>query len=326
MKKPVRHLAVLGSGTYVPEKIVTNDYFAQDLGLNTSAQWIEEKTGIKSRRYSVDDNTSDLGVRAAEIAIARSGIDRRDIGFVIVATVTPDCTTPCTAAIVAEKLGLSDLFCFDVNNACPGFIYALDIASRYLDSGDARIGLVIGSDLGSRCVDFKSRDNCYFFADGAGAVVVSRGAQHQGVIATTMETIPLKDDLQIPGGVFDAEILRSGRNTVHMNGPVVKEFALSAFVRHLSKACEIAGCSISDLDAVIPHQANMRIIEAAAEKMSISRQRLITIVEEYGNTMGASIPMAFDTYLNRKGNGHSQLVALVGFGAGLSSACTILSL
>jgi 3-oxoacyl-[acyl-carrier-protein] synthase-3 len=325
--KPIkRNLELLATGSYAPERIITNEYFSEHLKLNTSADWIAEKTGIRSRRYSTRDNTSDMAAKAAELALSRSGIERSDVGFVIVATVTPDCATPCTAAIVAEKLGLTNLFCFDVNNACAGFIFALDIASRYVASGDAKYGLVIGADLGSRCVDFESRDNCYFFADGAGAVVVGPGTEHQGIVATTMETTPLSSDLNIPGGVFDAEILRSGRNTVHMNGQVVKEFALSAFVRHMTKASETAGCSVSDLAAVIPHQANMRIIEAAAVKMSIPKEKLITIVTEFGNTMGASIPMALDTYMQSRKNRHPELIALVGFGAGLSSACTILSL
>jgi 3-oxoacyl-[acyl-carrier-protein] synthase III len=313
---------VVGHAYHVPDRVIYNDYFSEQLGLDTSVEWIFNKTGIKERRYSESHvGSSDLAVTAAKSAAATFDIDLNDIGVIIVSTVTPDYLTPCTAIVIQQKLGLDAPICFDINNACPGFIFALDVASKMLDSVPGKLGLVIGADVGSKVVDFSSRANCYFFGDGAGAFIIKKG-ERPTLRSVVYETIGKAEVLNIPGGGFQNQ--NPGLNkTVYMEGAMVKEFAISSFVNQLAMACQAASIDTTDLDQVVPHQANMRIIEAGTKALNLNANKVFTIIEKYGNCMSASLPIALSCYLSQRID-KTENIGMVGFGAGLVSAGAVM--
>ncbi len=285
---------IAGCGGYLPPRIVTNADLAASL--DTSDDWIVRRTGIRQRHIADDGvKTSDLAVNAAEAALtdalARSGIRREDIGFVIVATSTPDNTYPATAARVQAKLGLTAGFAFDVQAVCSGFIYGLTLADNFVRLGQAKAGLVIGAETNSRILDWSDRGTCVLFGDGAGAVVVAAGAadEPRGILSTHLHTDGQGYDLlYVNGGVSSTQ----STGTVVMNGREVYRHAVARMAGAVTEALDINGLTAADITWLVPHQANMRIMESVAEKLGVPLERVVVTVDRHANTSAASIPLA----------------------------------
>jgi 3-oxoacyl-[acyl-carrier-protein] synthase-3 len=313
-RRRAHRATILASGSAVPPLVVGNEFFVQELGLNTSCQWIEERTGIRERRHAAPEvQASDIAADAARCAIERAGLTPQDIELIIVATSTPDYIMPSTACLVQQKLGARQAIAFDIVNACSGFAYALDCAARYLAT-EVEHAVVIGVDLGSRLVNFADRGTCIFFGDGAGAVVL--GAKGQGrILATALFSSGDAESLSVPIG-----------GAMSMDGRAIWTFAtrvLPQTVRHL---CADAGVTVDQIKLLVPHQANVNIIATSAAELGIPLERVAINIERYGNTLAASLPLALDEALQAGRAGPGDLVALVGFGAGLAWGGVLLEL
>ena len=302
----VRKATILGTGTCVPARVIDNDYFNRELGMDTTPEWIESRIGITQRHWSVDETSTELAVGAARTALDQAGLSAADIDVVIVATCTPDFTMPSTACLVQHQLGADRALAFDVVNACSGFVYALDAASRYLQGGDLRNALVIGVDRGSRLVDPHDRRTSVFFGDGAGAVVLNgRGAGR--VLASKLHSRGTSEPLFAPVG-----------GAMTMDGKAVWNFATEVLPSTVRELCDSARVSVDDIKLLVPHQANRNILATSAEILGLPLDRVAINIDRYGNTLAASIPIALHEAL---ADGRAQAgdkVALVGFGAGLA--------
>ena len=312
--KRTRHATILGTGVCVPERVVSNTYFSDELGLDTTAEWIERRIGIVQRHWATDETSADLAVGAARSALLNSGIEPEEIDVVIVATSTPDYTMPATACLVQGRIGATQALAFDVVNACAGYAYALDAASRYLQNGDLQTALVIGVDRGSRLVDPRDRTTSVFFGDGAGAAVVSNQGAGR-VLASKLYSSGNAEPLSVPVG-----------GTMAMDGKAIWKFATEVLPSTVNELCREAGVSVNDIKLLVPHQANRNILSAAAEKMGLPFERVVVNIERYGNTLAGSIPIALDEALANGRAESGDLVAMVGFGAGLAWAGLLLQL
>lgn len=297
---------LLGCGAALPERAIDNRYFVDALGLDTSPEWIEQKTGIVNRYYAAEgETTSDLAVRAGRAALESADVRPEELGAVIVATSTPDYTMPATACLVQGRLGATRAAAFDLSNACAGFVYALDIACRYAQTGVERI-LVIGADRGSRLADPADRTTSVFFGDGAGAVVVGAGGPGR-VRASRLFSKGLAEPIRVPVG-----------GTMTMDGPAVWDFATAALPQTLRALCEQADVAIDDIALLAPHQANRNILRKAADEVGLPWDRVLVNLDRVGNTMAASVPLVLDEAWRAGRVRRGDLVALVGFGAGLA--------
>lgn len=320
----LRPFTIIGSGSALPERVLDNSYFVNELGLNTSEEWIFERTGIRERRVVTDSQTTaTLAIDAAQAAMKEASMGADEIDLIIVATITPDTLTPSTAAHVQESLQARNAFSFDINNACPGFIYGLDIAARYLTDPQYRTAMVIGADVASRVVNYKSRENCYFFGDGAGAVIIRKTDGPHGMLSSRMETIANTQSLFLRGGGLQNLYEKNGPCYLQMDGHAVKEFASTAFSHLIRKCCEQSKIDLADIDKIVPHQANQRILELGAKNLGIPFENVFVNLDKYGNTMSASTAIALHDYLAAKPR-EDQTIAMVAFGAGLASAGCIL--
>ena len=321
---------ISGTGSYLPEKILSN----KDLEkiVETNDQWIVERTGIRERRIAAPEQaTSDLALRAAKNALEMAGLGPRDIDMILVATVTPDHIMPCTAAVLQDKLGARTVFSFDLSAACSGFVYGVSIANQYVKTGLYKNILVIGAETLSRIVNFKDRETCILFGDGAGAAIVSR-AEPGDVSEILSEHLyadgALNHLLEIPGGgsrdPFSQSVLDEGRQYVRMKGREIFKNA----VRTLAACCEEAlthnKMTIENIDWVVPHQANSRILEALAKQIKLPMSKLILNVDRTGNTSAATIPVALDEAVRDGRIRRGQLTLLAAFGAGLTSGSILL--
>ncbi len=309
-----RRATILGTGVCVPEHVVSNAYFSDELGLDTTAEWIERRIGIVQRHWATDETSTDLAVGAARSALLNSGVRPDEIDVVIVATSTPDYTMPATACLVQGRLGATRALAFDVVNACAGYAYALDAASRYLQNGDLQTALVVGVDRGSRLVDPRDRTTSVFFGDGAGAVVVSRRGAGR-VLASKLYSSGDAVPLSVPVG-----------GTMKMDGKAIWNFATEVLPSTVNELCIAAGVSVQDIKLLVPHQANRNILSAAAEKMGLPFDRVVVNIERYGNTLAGSIPIALDEALANGRAESGDIIAIVGFGAGLAWAGLLLEL
>ena len=316
---------ILGTGSYLPRHIVTN--FDLEKKVDTTDAWITERSGIKQRHY-IDtlETTSDMAFYAAQNAITISGIDKNDIDMIICATVTPDFTFPSVASLVQHKLGVvNECPAFDVSAACAGFVYALSIIEQFLKTGSVKTVLIIGADAMSRIIDFNDRTTCVLFGDGAGAFVVSSDEKYiapfQGtefkspdILATLMQANgALTDILKVTGGAGNPHN-KSGFLT--MKGPEVFKVAVKNLSDIMAKTLTKGGISASDLDYIVPHQANQRIMTATAQKIGMSEDKVISYIAKHGNTSAASVPLAFDCAV-RDGilkRGHTILMEAIGGG------------
>jgi len=307
------HSRIVGSGSYLPPRVVTNDEFARRL--DTSDAWIRERTGIAERRIAAESQaSSDLALEASRAALAAAQLEPSDIDLIIVATSTPDHVFPSTACLLQAKLGIRGCPAFDVQAVCSGFVYALATADSFIRSGTNRRALIVGSEVFSRIMDWNDRGTCVLFGDGAGAVVLAAGST-PGIHGSALHADgSYAGILSVPGNVCGGRIV--GSPYLQMQGNQVFKFAVKVLDEVARETVGAAGMSIADIDWLIPHQANVRILEATARKLGVPRERLVVTVERHGNTSAASIPLAFDEYV-RAGKiraGHRVLMEGVGGG------------
>jgi 3-oxoacyl-[acyl-carrier-protein] synthase-3 len=312
---------ILGTGSYLPPKRVTNDQLAAQLaqkGIETSDEWIVTRSGISARHYAERDvQASDLAVKAAQHALEAADVSPNDIDLIILATSTPDHFGgfPSTACVVQRKLGIANGgAAFDVQAVCSGFAYAMAIADSLIKSGAHKKALVIGAEVFSRILNFEDRTTCVLFGDGAGAVVL--GASNEpGILATKLHANGSQGDiLCVPGAVNGGVI--EGSAYLYMDGPAVFKLAVSVLEKVANEALEIAGMTADQLDWLIPHQANIRIMQSTAKKLGLPMERMVVTVDEQGNTSAASIPLALDAAVRdgRIKPGHNVMMEGVGGG------------
>jgi len=326
--KSRRTVSIIGTGSYVPERILTNRELEKIV--ETSDEWIRTRTGIGERRIAApEEATSDLATNAALAAMSQAGVSAKQIDLIIVATVTPDMFFPATACWVQKKLGAIRAACFDVSAACSGFIYAMEIAQQFISNHVYNTVLIIGADKLSSIVDWSDRNTCVLFGDGAGAAIMrNRGASH-GVIATHMGSDgEFSDILFMPGGGSRCPITPANvdqkLNTIKMHGKETYKQAVTAMSNAADRALEAAGLKYDDIACVIPHQANMRIIEAIAHRMGLPVDKFYVNLERYGNTSAAAVAIALD---EAHRNGRFKIgdyILLVVFGGGLTWAGSVI--
>ena len=326
--KTQRTVSIIGTGSYVPEKILTNAELSRMV--DTTDEWITTRTGIKERRIAAKDEfTSDMATKAALKAIEQANITAAEIDLILVATATPDMLFPATACFVQKNIGATNAACLDISAACAGFLFGVEIAQQFITSHTHDTVLVIGADKLTSITNWTDRNTCVLFGDGAGAAILRhRGGTH-GVISTHIGSDgQFTDILFMPGGgsrcPITAENVGRNLNTIHMSGKEVYKQAVTAMFSAAQKALQQAGLSIEDIACVIPHQANLRIIEGIADRLGIPLERFYVNLDRYGNTSNAAVAIALDE-ANRTGRIKAgDFVLMVVFGGGLTWASTVI--
>jgi len=324
-----RYARIIGTGSYLPPRRLTNNDLAAELaqrGLETSDEWIVERTGIRARHFAEPDVTSsDLALEASRKAIEAAGIEASDIDLIIVATSTPDMVFPSTAAILQHKLGISNgCPAFDVQAVCSGFVYALTVADSMIQSSAAKRVLVVGSEVFSRILDFNDRTTCVLFGDGAGAVVLE-ASDEPGILSTELHADGSHVGiLCVPGNVSGGNVL--GDPLLKMDGQAVFKLAVSVLDKAARSALEKAGLTDADIDWLIPHQANIRIMQSTARKLKLSMDKVVVTVDQHGNTSAASIPLALDHGVRSGQVKKGQTVLLEGVGGGFTWGAVLLKM
>ena len=306
---------IAGTGRYLPARILTNDELAQRVA--TSDEWIRTRTGIRQRHIAAPEEvTSDLALRASRAALAAARMTPADVDLIIVATATPDMIFPSTACILQDKLGVTGGAALDVGAVCSGFVYALALADKMVGSGAARNALVVGAEIYSRILDWTDRGTCVLFGDGAGAVVVVP-ADEPGILTAHLHADGShRGILCVPGQVHDGRI--TGTPFLHMDGSAVFKFAVKVLADVAQEALAATGMTANDIDWVIPHQANIRIMDATMKKLHLPHERLVVTVDMHGNTSAASIPMALDLAVRDGRIRPGHRVMLLGVGGGFT--------
>ncbi|HJF84494.1 MAG TPA: ketoacyl-ACP synthase III [Megamonas hypermegale] len=319
---------ILGLGSYVPEKILTNADIEKLV--DTNDEWITERTGIKERRICAPEQaTSDLSLIAAQRALEDANVSAEELDMIIVATISADSNTPSTACVLQNKLGAVNAAAFDLSAACSGFVYGSAIASQFIETGVYKKVLVVGAETLSKFVNWKDRNTCIIFADGAGAAVYGVVDDGYGVLSFDLGADGSgAETIEIPGGgsrhPADQETIDNHMHCLHMNGKETFRFAVKAMGSTVMKSLERAGLSKEDIDYFIPHQANIRIIQSAAKRLHLPMEKVFVNIEKYGNTSAASIPIAL-AEAEREGKlKKGEIIALSGFGAGLTWASCIM--
>lgn len=323
-------IVISGVGSYAPPQIMTNDDLSKMV--DTTDEWIRTRTGIRERRIAnKDESTSDLGAKAASEAIKNAGLRPDEIDLIIVGTATPDMPFPNTACFVQAKLGMRKIPAFDVEAACSGFIYTMEIARGLMTvNPNYRHALVIGAEKLSSITNWEDRTTCVLFGDGAGAVVLSRSENpNVGILQTVLGADGSETDiLCVPGGgsasPSTVETIERSLHTIHMQGNQVFKIAVRVMCQSAIDILEAAGLTAEDVSIVIPHQANTRIIEALAQRLGIGMERFKINLDRYGNTSAASIPIALDEALRNGRIKPGDLILMVAFGGGLTWASTII--
>ncbi len=309
---------IAGIGSYLPAKVVTNHDLEKTM--DTSDEWIRERTGIQQRHIAGDDETTaSLGVEAARRAMQEAGVGPEEIDLIVVGTATPDKVFPSTACIIQRRLGVSGSPAFDVHAACSGFIYGLDLANRYLQTGGAKTALVIGAETLSRITNWEDRGTAVLFGDGAGAVVL-QVADEPGILSTHIHADGQYEELlQVEQGVsVGYDITRAGGAFITMEGNAVFRRAVATFDKIARETIADLDGHLDDIDWFIPHQANMRIIQAAAKKLKMPMERVIATVDQHANTSSASIPLALDLAVKDGRIQRGQTLLFAAFGAGFT--------
>ncbi len=315
---------IAGTGGYLPEKVLTNDDLAKIIA--TSDEWIRERTGIKRRHVAADDETSsDMGLAAARNAIDMAGTNLADIELIIVATTTPDKIFPSTACIIQRRLDIHNCPAFDVQAACAGFVYALDTADRYIRTGGARTALVIGTETFSRIINWEDRTTAVLFGDGAGAVILE-ASDEPGLMSTHIHADGKYEELlQVPQGIsLGYDVVRAEQAYIQMNGNAVFRKAVATLDSMARETLSVNQVDKHDIDWLIPHQANLRIIAAAAKKLDLSMEKVIVTVDEHANTSSASIPLALDVAVRDGRIQRGELLLFEAFGAGFTWGSALL--
>ena len=324
-----RYARIIGTGSYLPPRRLTNNDLAAELaqrGLETSDEWIVERTGIHARHFAAPDVTSsDLALEASKNAIQAAGITAQDIDLIIVATSTPDMVFPSTAAILQNKLGITNgCPAFDVQAVCSGFVYALTVADSMIQTGAAKRVLVVGSEVFSRILDFNDRTTCVLFGDGAGAVVLE-ASEEPGILAAELHADGSHVGiLCVPGNVSGGKIL--GDPLLKMDGQAVFKLAVGLLDKAARATLEKAGMTDADIDWLIPHQANIRIMQSTARKLKLSMDKVVVTVDQHGNTSAASIPLALDHAVRNGQVKKGQNVLLEGVGGGFTWGAVLIKM
>jgi 3-oxoacyl-[acyl-carrier-protein] synthase-3 len=323
-----KNAGIIGIGSYVPEKIITNADLEQTM--DTSDEWIFERTGIRERRVAAPhEATSDLATIAARKALEDANLTADEIDLIIVATTTPDMLFPSTALLVQDNLRAGNAVAFDISAACSGFIYALVTGSQFILSGIYSKILVIGAETLSRITDNTDRNTGMLFGDGAGAVILSDVCDGSGILGIDLGSDGSGSELlKVPaGGSRSPATIKTVDHRQHfieMNGTEVFKFAVKVMGETTSKALHKANLLPRDLDYIVPHQANIRIIQSAAKKLGLPMEKVIVNVDKYGNTSSASVPLALDEAVKSGKISNGDIIALVGFGGGLTWASSII--
>ena len=311
---------IIGTGSAVPSKTVTNE----DLSgrMETSDEWIRTRVGVAERRIATTESTADLAYEAAVKALEMSGISADSLDLIVAATITPDRVCPTTAGTVQARLGAS-CPAFDISSACSGFLFALETAAGFFARGNTKRALVIGAERISKIIDWTDRSTAVIFGDGAGAAVLEAG---DACLCSELCTMGGDDVIRIPafGGTSPFTEIEKENPVIFMEGQETFKFAVGAFVDHIRGMADKAGIAVGDIDHIVPHQANERIIRMAARRLKLPDEKFVMNIDRYGNTAAASVPIALDE-LNRSGKLKSgDLVAMAAFGGGLSSAGCLL--
>jgi len=317
---------ISGTGSFLPPRRLTNADLVAELaaqGIESSDEWIVERTGIRARHFvDAGVGSSDLGAEAARRAMAAAGCQASDIDLIIVATSTPDMVFPSTAALLQNKLGIAGCPVFDVQAVCSGFIYAMTVADAMIQTGTAKRALVIGAEVFSRILDFKDRTTCVLFGDGAGAVVLE-ASETPGILATDIHADGRYSDiLCVPGHVSGGAIL--GDPVLKMDGQAVFKLAVGVLEETARTSLGKAGLNDSDIDWLIPHQANIRIMQSTARKLKMPMDKVIVTVDQHGNTSAASIPLALDHGVRSGQISKGQTLMLEGVGGGFTWGSVLL--
>ena len=307
---------LIGTGSYLPGNPVSNDDLAAR-GIDTNDEWIVTRTGIRSRFLAEPGTTSsELGLIAAQRALEMAGVAATDLDLIIVATSTPDFIFPSTACLIQGKLGNKGAATFDVQAVCAGFTYALGIAEKFIRSGSHKKALVIGAEVFSRILDWNDRGTCVLFGDGAGAVVLE-ASETPGILATALHADGSQNGiLNVPGQICGGQV--TGDPFLRMDGQAVFKFAVRVLADVAQEVCQSAGLQTSDIDWLVPHQANIRIIEATGKKLGVDRSKVIVTVDRHGNTSAASVPLALDEAVRDGRIQRGQKVLLEGVGGGFT--------
>ena len=309
---------IIGTGSYVPEHVVTNEDLEKIV--DTSDEWIKSRTGISKRHVSLHQNTTDLAYEASLKAIEAAGIDKDTIDLIVVATVTPDDVFPGVAQLLQARLKLPPITAFDVNAACTGFIYALNIADKMVRSGAYKTALIVGAETLTKITDFTDRNTCVLFGDAAGAMILTTSetphiekvltfAQGDSDYLLRMENYPLKENFQTPN---------TPRTFIEMQGKEVFKFAVGVIPKMIGELLENTDYALDDLAYIVPHQANQRIVDKAAKDLGYPLERMYKNIQDYGNTSAASVPLAIDEAIRKGLIQPGDLFATVAFGGGLT--------
>lgn len=321
----IRHAAIIGTGSYLPENRTTNDDMAKLV--ETSDEWIASRTGIRERRISTGENTSDLAYEAGKKALANAGLKPEDLELIICATISPDSFMPSVACIVQEKLGAVKAAAFDITAACSGMVYGIAIATAFIENGMYQNILVIGAETLSKALDWTDRSTCVLFGDGAGAVVIQSSDSAGGIMAVNLLSDGSKQDyLCLPGLPLANPLVPSngeGRQVITMKGQEVFKFAVRSIQENIKTILEKASLQKEDIRYIVAHQANCRILEQAAKSSGIELERFFMNLDRYGNTSAATIGIALDE-MNANNMLHDgDKIILVGFGGGMTSGAVL---
>jgi 3-oxoacyl-[acyl-carrier-protein] synthase-3 len=313
---------ITGVGSYLPGQLVSND----DLilrGIDTSNDWIVSRTGIKARHLAEpEQSTSDLAFEASRRALSAAGIEASELDLIILATSTPDFIFPSTACLLQAKLGNRGATAFDVQAVCSGFVYALTIAEKFIRSGSHKKALVVGAEVFSRILDWDDRGTCVLFGDGAGAVVLE-ASEKPGILASALHADgSYHSILSVPGNVSGGKV--TGDPFLRMDGQAVFKFAVRVLADVAQECCDAAGIPAEEIDWLVPHQANVRIIEATAKRMKLSMDKVIVTVDRHGNTSAASVPLALDAAVRDGRIRTGQKIMLEGVGGGFTWGAVLL--
>ncbi len=317
---------IIGTGGYLPEKVLSN----RDLEemVDTSDQWIRERTGIVKRHIAAEDETTcDLAEQASRKALEAAGLEAQDLDLIIVATTTPDKIFPSTACLLQQRLGNHGCASFDIQAVCTGFIYALGVADKFIRTGSARNALVVGAETLSRIVDWTDRGTCILFGDGAGAVVL-QASEEPGILSTHLHADGAYEELlHVPGGVsrgFELELESGDPHYMQMKGNEVFKMAVNTLGRIVDETLAANDLKKSDIDWLVPHQANIRIIKATARKLGMPMDNVVVTVDEHGNTSAASVPLALDTAVRDRRIQRDETLLLEAFGGGFTWGSVLL--
>ncbi|KRG40634.1 3-oxoacyl-ACP synthase [Stenotrophomonas pictorum JCM 9942] len=311
---------IAGTGSYLPEKVLTNDDLTKIV--DTTDEWIQSRTGIRERHIAAEgETTGDLGYNAAVRALEAAGIEASQLDMIIVGTTTPDLIFPSTACLIQARLGATGSAAFDVNAACSGFIFALSVADKFIRSGDARHVLVIGAETLTRIVDWEDRTTCVLFGDGAGAVVL-KADEETGILSTHLHADGSKKELLWDPVGVSTGLDKPGK--ILMKGNDVFKYAVKALDSVVDEALQANGLDKSALDWLVPHQANLRIIEATAKRLEMSMDQVVVTVDKHGNTSAGSVPLALDVAVRSGRVQRGQLVLVEAFGGGFTWGSALL--